>query len=145
MQDIFNLDVRLGLEYDEATKLLEENNTEVLYELILDRFFRFQKNHDFVIVEGYNLPGHNEEFNYELNMSIAKTIGSPVVLVDDGSTAGETVQDQPAPGKRTRKKKRGEIKREQDEKIGVGICGSVSSVALEMIVILAFHLCCHCG
>jgi len=76
-------------------RFVQHGRVDELQEKIIKSYFDLKRDNDFIVVEGYNLYEYGEEFGYDLNMNIAKTIGSPVVLVSDGQPEEETGQRAP--------------------------------------------------
>ncbi len=68
----------------EAESLIAENQTNILYERIIERFELLEKRYDFVLCEGISKSLFTSTVDFDINLEIAKNIGSPVVGVLSG-------------------------------------------------------------
>ncbi len=68
----------------EAESLIAENQTNILYERIIERFELLEKRYDFILCEGISKSLFTSTVDFDINLEIAKNIGSPVVGVLSG-------------------------------------------------------------
>ena len=84
----FNLPVSYDDSYAftglEALKLMERDNQNVMIETIIHKLKQLEKNHDFTVIDGSDFVGESTAFEFETNISIAKNLGAPVIIVVSG-------------------------------------------------------------
>jgi phosphate acetyltransferase len=68
----------------EALKLMERENRDVMIETIIHKLKKLEENHDFTIIDGSDFVGEGTAFEFEINISIAKNLGAPVIIVVSG-------------------------------------------------------------
>jgi len=68
----------------EAESLIAQNKQNYLYEKIIERFESLEKRFDFVLCEGISKSLFTSTVDFDINLEIAKNIGSPVVGVLSG-------------------------------------------------------------
>ena len=68
----------------EAESLIAENQTNILYEKIIEKFETLEKQYDFILCEGISKSLFTSTVDFDINLEIAKNIGSPVVGVLSG-------------------------------------------------------------
>ncbi len=68
----------------EAESLVAENQTNILYEKIIEKFESLEKKYDFILCEGISKSLFTSTVDFDINLEIAKNIGSPVVGVLSG-------------------------------------------------------------
>lgn len=90
----------------EAESLIAENQTNILYEKIIEKFETLEKQYDFILCEGISKSLFTSTVDFDINLEIAKNIGSPVVGVLSGKDKtskeiweetkieGETIKEQ---------------------------------------------------
>lgn len=76
---------------DEALQYRSEGNTAFVIDKIIAKYKKLEETHDFVIVEGTDFMGEGLAFEFDVNISIARNLGIPVLLVmnSDGDSADE--------------------------------------------------------
>jgi phosphate acetyltransferase len=90
MHEVFNLPhsmtEMIGVSSEEAEDLAASGKQGVIAETILDAFKRLEEKVDFVVVEGTDFLSATSSVEADLNIQIARDLGSPVALVVDGSS-----------------------------------------------------------
>ena len=78
---------------EEAMRLAETGNTDELIDTIIRKYKGLEENHDFVIVEGSDFLGGGVAFEFNANVSFAKNLGAPVLIVisGEGKTAAQVL------------------------------------------------------
>ena len=79
----------------EILKLKNDGDDALIIDTIIAKFKKLQDANDFVIVEGSDLIGRSTNLEFDDNISIAKNLGIPVILVVKGE--GENIQEIVAP------------------------------------------------
>lgn len=84
----YDLDIRYSQTYgftmSEAESLIAQNKTNELVEGLIEKFKKLEKNYDFVLIEGLNHSAFSQTIDFDINLMIAKNIGSPLVIVLKG-------------------------------------------------------------
>lgn len=75
----------------ELVKLWNEGAISTVIETIIDKFKSLESRFDFVLIEGSDFTDDSSFIEMDLNVLIAKNLGSPVVIV--GSGEGKTLED----------------------------------------------------
>jgi phosphate acetyltransferase len=75
----------------EVVKHRNEGNEAIMIDTIIDKFKKLQEANDFVVVEGADFMGRSTNLEFDDNISIAKNLGIPVILVVKGE--GKTIQE----------------------------------------------------
>ena len=68
----------------EAMKLMEKQDQNAMIETIIHKLKKLEENHDFTIIDGSDFVGEGTAFEFETNISIAKNLGCPVIIVVSG-------------------------------------------------------------
>jgi phosphate acetyltransferase len=68
----------------EALRLLEKHSKDEMIETVIHKLKGLEENHDFTVIDGSDFIGEGTAFEFETNISIAKNIGSPVIIVVSG-------------------------------------------------------------
>ncbi|RZK60785.1 MAG: phosphate acetyltransferase, partial [Hymenobacter sp.] len=68
----------------EALRLLETGAQGELIDTVIRKFKKWEEAYDFTVVEGSDFLGQGTPFEFEANVSIAKNLGVPVILVVSG-------------------------------------------------------------
>jgi len=68
----------------EAASLIADNKLNLLFEKIIEKFTALEKKYDFVLCEGISKSLFTSSVDFDINLEIAKNIGSPVVGVLNG-------------------------------------------------------------
>ncbi len=69
----------------EALRLLETGAQGELIDTVIRKFKYWEDNYDFTVVEGSDFRGAGTAFEFDANVSIAKNLGVPVLLVVSGA------------------------------------------------------------
>jgi phosphate acetyltransferase len=69
----------------EALRLMEAGVQGELIDTIIRKFKEWENNYDFTVVEGSDFVGAGTAFEFDANVSIAKNLGVPVILVVSGA------------------------------------------------------------
>ncbi|WP_031479276.1 phosphate acetyltransferase [Maridesulfovibrio frigidus] len=89
----------LGIEYEdtyaytlkEARELINGGKHSLLLENILNKYSQLEEKYDFVLCEGTDFQGKDQNFEFDINAEIAANLGCPVLLVANGR--GKTNED----------------------------------------------------
>jgi phosphate acetyltransferase len=73
-----------GYTVHQVEAMIAENNLNLLIENIIDRFRKLKKDFDFILVEGLNQACFTQSLDFDINLLIAKNIGSPYISVLKG-------------------------------------------------------------
>ncbi|QDA58722.1 phosphate acetyltransferase [Hymenobacter jejuensis] len=88
----FNLPIAYDATYAytraEAMSLVEAGSQGEIIDRIIYKFKQLEDSYDFTVVEGSDFVGEGTAFEFDTNISIAKNLGTPVVIVISG--AGKT-------------------------------------------------------
>ena len=68
----------------QALKLLEMENQGELIDTVIHKIKKLEETHDFVIIDGSDFVGEGTSFELDANISIAKNVNAPVILVVSG-------------------------------------------------------------
>jgi len=84
----YDLDMRYSQSYGftvhEAEAMIADNRTNELIEQLIEKFKKLEKKYDFVLIEGLNQSCFTQSLDFDINLLIAKNIGSPLVSVLKG-------------------------------------------------------------
>ncbi|MDQ4141098.1 MAG: phosphate acetyltransferase [Bacteroidota bacterium] len=84
----FNLPVQYSDTYSytgqEVLHLMEANNEGEIIDTIISKFKQFEENYDFTVVEGTDFVGEGTAFELDINVTVAKNLGIPIILVVSG-------------------------------------------------------------
>ena len=69
---------------NEVVKYINSGNEAYVIDTIIDRFKRLQEQFDFIVVEGTDFLGGNTNIEFDGNISIAKNLGIPAVVIVNG-------------------------------------------------------------
>ncbi|MEP7144133.1 MAG: phosphate acetyltransferase [Ferruginibacter sp.] len=70
--------------YDEFLHYRSEGNNSYIIDSIISKFKKLEESHDFVLVEGTGFNGDGASFEFDTNISIAKNLGIPLILITRG-------------------------------------------------------------
>ncbi len=73
-----------GFEISQAEQMLSNGNEHLLIESLIEKFSALEADYDFVLIEGLNRERFNKAIEYNINLEIAKNLGSPYVSVING-------------------------------------------------------------
>ena len=76
---------------DEAVHYINSGNEAYLIDTIIGKFKQLQKDHDFIVVEGTDFMGGISNLEFNGNISVAKNLGIPTVIVVKGE--GKSVKE----------------------------------------------------
>ena len=84
----YDLDMRYSQTYGytvhEVETMIANNKLNELIEKLIEKFKRLEKKYDFVLIEGLNQASFTQSLDFDINLEIAKNIGSPIVSVLKG-------------------------------------------------------------
>lgn len=84
----FNLDQKYNDTHvftgEEVSKMLGEGQFELVIDKIIDHYKKMESKYDFILIEGTDFVGKNTAFEFEINATIARNLGSPVLVVGSG-------------------------------------------------------------
>ena len=84
----FNLPVQYSDTFaftgSEVMRLIEANNQGEIIDTIISKYKQFEENYDFTLVEGTDFTGEGTAFEFDINVTVAKNLGIPVILVVSG-------------------------------------------------------------
>ena len=95
----YDLDMRYSQTYGytvhEAETMIANNKLNELIENLIEKFKKLEKKYDFVLIEGLNQASFTQSLDFDINLEIAKNIGSPVITVlkGKGKSAKEVVDE----------------------------------------------------
>jgi phosphate acetyltransferase len=69
----------------EALRLLEADKQGELIETIIRKYKQLEDHYDFMVVEGSDFVGQGTAYEFDSNISIAKNLGTPVLLIISGT------------------------------------------------------------
>jgi len=85
--------VVMGRPWKKKLSLLEKNYRKTLEPMVLDALHQLRKNYDLVVIEGAGSPAEvNLQANDIVNMTIARAVKAPVILVGDIDAGGVFAQ-----------------------------------------------------
>lgn len=70
----------------EALRLMEAGNQGEIIDTVIHKFKQLEESYDFTVVEGSDFLGPGTAFEFDANLSIAKNLGIPVMLVISGES-----------------------------------------------------------
>jgi len=84
----YSLDMRYvdayGFKTHEVEKLMAENRFNDFIESLLEKFKKLEKEYDFVVVEGLHNSSFSQTVDFDINITIAKNLGTPYISVLKG-------------------------------------------------------------
>ncbi|WP_440122529.1 phosphate acetyltransferase [Tenacibaculum sp. Ill] len=75
----------------ELIRNLNENKEDEIINKIIEKYKKLEEENDFVIIEGTDFSDHGAVIEMDLNVLIAKNIGTPVIIVSGG--VNKTLED----------------------------------------------------
>lgn len=77
----------------EALHRLENEGQGEMIDIIINKFKKLEENYDFTVIEGSDFLGEGIAFEFEANVSIAKNLSAPAIIVisGDGKTTAQIV------------------------------------------------------
>ena len=76
---------------NEVVKYINAGNEAYLIDTIIEKFKKLQERYDFVVVEGTDFMGGNTNLEFDGNISFAKNLGIPAVIIVKGE--GKSIQE----------------------------------------------------
>ncbi len=70
---------------EEANELLGNGRSDDFIEQIITKYKELEKKCDFILIEGTDFLGDNAAFEFDMNAHIAKNLGAPVLIVENGN------------------------------------------------------------
>jgi phosphate acetyltransferase len=84
----YDLDIKYSQTYGytvhEVEAMVAENKLHDLIENLIEKFKKLEKEYDFVLVEGLCQASFTQSFDFDINLVIAKNIGSPIISILKG-------------------------------------------------------------
>jgi len=84
----FDLDMKYSQTYGytvhEAEAMVAENRLNELIENLIEKFKKLEKEFDFILIEGLNQASFTQSIDFDINLIIAKNIGSPIISILKG-------------------------------------------------------------
>jgi phosphate acetyltransferase len=84
----FDLDQRYEDTYaftrPQALKEMENEGQGNMMNTIISKYKKLEEDYDFIVIEGSDFLGEGTVFEFELNLSIAKNLSAPVIMVSSG-------------------------------------------------------------
>lgn len=82
----------LGIKYEDTfaftksnvMRQMENGNQGGILNTIIHKFKKLEEDYDFTVIEGSDFVGEGTAFEFELNLSIAKNLSTPVIIVSSG-------------------------------------------------------------
>jgi phosphate acetyltransferase len=85
---VFGLDCdpssMVGMQAPKAMDMITKGRQAEMMEEILGAYKTFEKDWDFVLIEGTNYQGSSTAFEFEINAEVARNLGAPVLLLVSG-------------------------------------------------------------
>ena len=77
----------------EVMHLIETNNQGEIIDTIIRKFKQLEESYDFTVVEGTDFLGDGTAFEFDINVSIAKNLGVPIIMVvsGEGKTTAQVI------------------------------------------------------
>ncbi|EMR02394.1 phosphate acetyltransferase [Cesiribacter andamanensis] len=77
----------------QALKLIESGNQGEIIDAIIAKYKQLEEAYDFTVVEGSDFLGEGIAFEFDANVSIAKNLGAPVIIVvtGEGKTTAQII------------------------------------------------------
>ncbi len=86
--EFFNLGVKYEDAYaftrPEVMRKMESGDQGEILNVIIRKFKKLEEDNDFTVIEGSDFLGEGTAFEFELNLSIAKNLSTPVIIVSSG-------------------------------------------------------------
>lgn len=79
-----NYDDTYAVTRQEAMRQIEGDSQGQMMDLVISKFKKIEENYDFTVIEGSDFIGEGAAFEFEANISIAKNLGAPVIIVVSG-------------------------------------------------------------
>lgn len=74
-----------GLTDEDAFDLIERDEMDTLFTIILDKYKKLESKCDFVLIEGTDFTGSLQSFEFDFNAIIANNLGAPILTVINGN------------------------------------------------------------
>lgn len=74
----------VGMQASRAMEMITKGRQAEMMEEILGAYKAYEKNWDFVLIEGTNYHGSSTAFEFEINVEVARNLGAPVLLLVSG-------------------------------------------------------------
>jgi phosphate acetyltransferase len=74
----------VGMQAPQAMEMITKGRQAEMMEEILGAYKAYEKNWDFVLIEGTNYQGSSTAFEFEINAEVARNLGAPVLLLVSG-------------------------------------------------------------
>lgn len=88
MCSVFNLDCEpesmVGISATKAMDMITKGNYGEMAEEVISAYKNYERDRDFVLIEGTNYQGASTAFEFEINADIARNLGAPVLLLVSG-------------------------------------------------------------
>ncbi|NTS42310.1 phosphate acetyltransferase [Flavisolibacter sp. BT320] len=68
----------------QALKMFEMENQGALIDTVIHKIKKLEETHDFILIDGSDFVGEGTSFELEANISIAKNVNAPVIIVVSG-------------------------------------------------------------
>ncbi|MCW3114356.1 MAG: phosphate acetyltransferase [Segetibacter sp.] len=85
----FNLGIRYedsyGFTRSQAMGEMEQENQGSMMNTIIRKYKKIEEEYDFTVIEGSDFVGEGTAFEFELNLSVAKNLAAPVIVVSSGA------------------------------------------------------------
>jgi len=79
-----NPQAMVGMQAPQAMEMITKGRQSEMMEEILSAYKSFEKDWDFVVIEGTNYQGSSTAFEFEINAEVARNLGAPVLLLVSG-------------------------------------------------------------
>lgn len=74
-----------GLSDEDAFNLIEKDEMDSLFTIILNKYKKLEAKCDFVLIEGTDFTGSLQSFEFDFNATIANNLGAPILTVINGN------------------------------------------------------------
>ena len=79
-----NYDDTYAFTRQEAMRHIESESQGLMIDTIISKFKKLEENYDFTVIEGSDFVGEGAAFEFEANVSIAKNLSAPAIIVVSG-------------------------------------------------------------
>ena len=91
----FNIDITVedayALTQSQVVDMFNDNRQGDILDTIISKYKQLEKRFDFILVEGSDFSSDGSIIEFDLNIDIAKNLGIPVILIDNGK--GKTLEE----------------------------------------------------
>ena len=79
-----NYDDAFAFTRSQALQMIQNRSQGEMIDIIISKFKKIEEAYDFTVIEGSDFVGEGIAFEFDANISIAKNLGAPVIIVISG-------------------------------------------------------------